>query len=327
MKKYNERQSLPHHSMQLEEAWWQLLWLRHQEAAFASWKRLYKHGFATILTILVIAISLALPATLFVGLSNLTHVNNGFQDSADISLYLKPDLAQADIDTLMANLRANPNVQTLRYISPAEGMQAFSQTMGLTDTLSTLPNNPLPAVIVLTPTSAADAPAKVTGFVSQLSRLPEVDTASLDMQWVKRLYAIIDLLHRLVMALAVLLGFGVLIVIGNTIRLALQQHREEIAIMKLMGATNAFARRPFLYTGIWYGLLGGFLGWLLVSLFFMALSGAARTLATSFGSEFHLSGLGFGGLILLLFLGVMLGLAGSWIVVEQFINRVDQAGA
>jgi len=327
MSKNTEKAYTPQYSTQLSESWWQLLWQRHRQAGLASWKRLYKNSFATILTVLVIAISLALPATLFVGLANLEQVGSGFQDSAAISLYLKPDLTQADTDTLMANLHSNPDINHVRYISPEEGMQTFSQTMGLADVLTALPNNPLPAVIVLSPSKAASAPAKVSGLVSQLARLPEVDSASLDMQWVKRLYAMINLLHRLIWALALLLGLGVLIVIGNTIRLALQQHREEIALMKLMGATNAFARRPFLYTGIWYGLLGGFLAWLLVSLFFMVLSGAARTLAASFGSQFHLSGLGIGGFLLLLMLAGLLGLAGAWIVVEQFINRVDQAGS
>lgn len=317
----------PQHSSKLAEVWWQLVLSRHQEAAFASWKRLYKNVYATILTILVIAVSLALPTILLVGLDNLTYVSHGFQDSAAISLYIKPGVSQREIDALMVDLHNDRDVASLRYISPSEGMQTFSKAMGLTDALSALPDNPLPAVIVVTPNVDATEPARVTALVDQLSRLPLVDTASLDMQWVKRLYAIIHVLHRAIILLSLLLGFGVLIVIGNTIRLALQQHREEIAIMKLMGATNAFARRPFLYTGIWYGFLGAILAWLLVSIFFIALGGVVHNLANSFNSPFHLSGLSIGGFLLLLLSGMLLGLAGSWIVVEQFINGVDKAGA
>ncbi len=325
MSKYQEKNVTAQHSTHLEETWWQLLWARHLQALVASWKRLYKNSFATVLTIVVIAISLALPAILLVSLSNLSRVGQGFQDSAAISLYLKPTLSQADIDALVSRLKGDNQIASVRYISPAEGLQSFSQTMGLSDALGALPNNPLPPVIVLTPSMSA--PAEVSGLLSQLSRLPGVDSAGLDMQWVKRLYAILDLLHRLVFGLTLLLGFGVLTVIGNTIRLALQQHREEIAIMKLMGASNAFARRPFLYTGIWYGVLGGFLAWLLVSLLVLALGGAAHTIAADFNSGFHLEGLGVLGFLLLLFFGGLLGLAGSWIVVEHFINRVDRAGA
>lgn len=326
MRKSHHKKNSAQHSSQLEETLWQLLWERHSQAGMASWKRLCKNYLASLLTVLVIGISLALPATLYLGLSNLKSVGSGFHDSAAISLYLKSTVTPAQTDALLRGFKENPNIAEVRYISPEQGMQSFSQTMGLTDMVGVLSNNPLPAVIVLTPSGQAAEPARVEGLVDELSRLPEVDTASLDMQWVKRLYAMIDVLHHLVFYLSLLLGVGVLLVIGNTIRLALQQHREELAVMKLIGATNAFARRPFLYTGLWYGLAGGLLAWLFVSLFFMGINGAVHDLAVSFGSAFHLMGLGFGGFISLLMIGALLGLFGSWIVVEQFINRVDQVG-
>ena len=135
---------------------------------------------------------------------------------------------------------------------------------GLGDALAQLDENPLPHVLVLEFDQATVSPEQLSATADELQQLPLVDSVRLDMQWVQRLHAILEMGRRVAFALGIALALGVLLVIGNTIRLAVENRRDEIVVVKLVGGTNGYVRRPFLYTGLWYGVAGGLLAWLLV---------------------------------------------------------------
>jgi cell division transport system permease protein len=153
--------------------------------------------------------------------------------------------------------------------------------------------------------------------------LPQIDQAVLDLEWVQRLYSMMALGKRLVIALAALLALGVLLVVGNTIRLAIESRRDEIVIVKLVGGTNAFVRRPFLYTGLWYGLGGGILAWLIIGFGLFWLSSPVAELAGLYRSQFELQGLGIGDSLMMWLCGGLLGLAGAWLAVSRHLGAIE----
>lgn len=167
------------------------------------------------------------------------------------------------------------------------------------------------------------SPAETSRLLRDLKELPQVDIAQLDMQWIKRLYAIMEIAKRGIMVVGALLALAVLLTIGNTIRLDIENRRDEIIITKLIGATDAFIRRPFLYSGMWYGLFGGILAWLLVTVSLILLSDPISRLSGLYYSSFHLQGLDFNGTIALFGMGALLGLLGSWLAVSRHLSAIE----
>lgn len=294
----------------------------HLRAAISSWGRLMRTPVATLMTLIVIAIALALPSALFVLLENAKQVSQGWDDSSQISLYLKMDTTQNQIQPLLDQLQKNPNIAAVKYISPAQGLVEFQQQADFQNALSALTQNPLPAVILVRPTATLASPTAIKELLQQLKSIPQVDMAKLDLQWIKRLYAIIALSKRLAYAMGALLGLGVLFIIGNTIHLNLQRYRREIEVFKLVGATDSFIRRPFLYTGMLYGLLGSLIAWLLVSSLLWSMQAPAQKIAKLYGSHFQLQNLTFSAGLFLMLGGILLGLAGAWLAVGKHLRSV-----
>ena len=159
--------------------------------------------------------------------------------------------------------------------------------------------------------------------MAKLQGMALVDDVMLDMKWMQRLQAMLEVGERLAFSLGLALALGVLLIIGNTIRLAIENRRDEIVVVKLVGGTNAYVRRPFLYTGIWYGVIGGMLAWVLVALGLQWISGPVGHLAELYQSLFHLIGLGFVGLVALLLIGAGLGLLGAWLAVARHLSSIE----
>lgn len=292
----------------------------HWQAAASSWGRLKRTPMATLMTLLVIAIALALPSALFVLLENVKQVSQGWDDSSQISLYLKMDTAQDQIQPLLQQLQKNPEIAAVKYISPAQGLAQFQQQTDFQDALSAMMQNPLPPVILVRPASTLASPDAIQQLLLQLKSVPQVDTAKLDLEWIKRLYAIIALSKRIAYALGCLLGLGVLFIIGNTIHLTLQRYRREIEVFKLVGATDAFIRRPFLYTGMLYGLLGSLIAWVFVSSLLWSMQAPAKKIAVLYGSHFQLENLSWSAGMILILGGVILGLTGAWLAVGKHLR-------
>ncbi len=302
--------------------------LRHIQVFFYSLGQLWRTPLSTLMTAAVIGIALSLPTGLQVLLNNAQHLSQGWNGAAQISLFLKSGVNARQARALARQLRQRTNVTNVQYISKAEALAEFKRLSGFGAALTALDSNPLPAVLVIHPTLSS-SPSSTTGIhstralLARLRRLPQVDIAQLDMRWVKRLYAILDIVHRGVLLLATLLALAVVLIVGNTIRLAIQSRREEIVVIKLIGGTDAFIRRPFLYTGFWYGLFGGMIAYVLIALALLTLDEPVRQLAGLYGSGFQLHALGAGASMTLLSGSILLGLLGSWIAVGRHLRAIE----
>ncbi len=297
--------------------------LRHLQVFFYSLGVLSRSPFATLMTTAVIGIALALPSGLHVVLKNAQQLSGGWDGAAQISLFLKRSVGEAEAERLARQIETLPQVAGVTYISRREALDEFQRLSGFGDALQALQDNPLPSVLVIQPVATENTPEATAALLEHLRAYPPVDLAQLDMQWVKRLYVIMELVRRGVVVLAILLALAVLLVVGNTIRLAIQNRRDEIVIMKLIGGTDAFIRRPFLYTGFWYGLLGGLIAWVLVSLSLSILADPVERLAGLYQSRFALSGLDLASMLMLLGASVLLGLTGSWLAVGRHLRDIE----
>ncbi|ARN74183.1 permease-like cell division protein FtsX [Oceanicoccus sagamiensis] len=295
----------------------------HQQVARDSFQRLIGTLVPSMMTWLVIGIALALPTGLFVALENVESVSRGWDGAAQISLFVNKVVPEEDSRKLARKLRLRDDISEVDYISRTQALEEFQALSGYGDVLEHLDQNPLPAVIVVRPVEQEVSAEATEALYKELKALPQIEQAIIDLEWVQRLYSMMELGKRMTLALAALLALGVLLVIGNTIRLAIESRRDEIVIVKLVGATNAFVRRPFLYTGLWYGLGGGIVSWLLVSVSLFWLSGPVAELSGLYQSQFVLQGLGFGQTLLLWLASGLLGLAGAWLAVSRHLGSIE----
>lgn len=298
----------------------------HGSSAGDSLRRLLATPLQTLMTCLLIAVALALPTSLLVGIGNVEQLGSGWNSGAQLSVFLNTRVRESVIEDLQEELSSRPQVSDVTYISPQQALDEFQSLSGVGEVAALLDENPLPPVLVvkLSGSSSVSADPKVAASLAdELRNNPVVDDVRLDLAWVQRLNAIMALLGRTVLAVACLLGLGVILAVGNTVRLAIENRRDEIVIVKLVGGTDGFVRRPFLYTGLWYGLGGGLLAWLMVSVGLWWLSGPVSRLVGLYGSEFTMAGLGFGGSLGLLALAALLGWGGAWLSVQRHLQAIE----
>lgn len=300
------------------------LFLRHCQVCIYSLGKACRNPVPTLMTTAVIGIALALPLGLHVLLQNAQRLTNGWDSAAQISLFLKKDSSPGSIQKLADKLHKRKDIKSIKIISKEQALNEFREYSGFADALDALADNPLPPVIVVYPVLGENqTPLALRTLVSQLHSLEGVDIAQLDMQWIQRLYALMDIVRQGVWVLATLLALSVLLIVGNTIRLAIENQRDEIEITKLIGATNAFIRRPFLYTGIWYGLFGGVIASLLVSSALWILDGPIQRLAHLYQSPFSLTSIDIFTLLSVFLFATLLGLLGSWIAVGRHLDAIE----
>jgi cell division transport system permease protein len=290
--------------------------LRHLQVCMETLGRLSGTPVSTLMTVAVVGIALALPVGLHVLLQNAQHVTRNWDTAAQISLFIKADVSTDRINGLAERIGQRREVARVEVISREAAMNEFREHSGFGEALDALEENPFPPVIVVYPLADYDRVEIIESLLADFNGYEEIDLAQLDMQWIRRLYAIMDIGRQ---------GVLVLLIVGNTIRLAIENRREEIEVMKLVGGTNTFVRRPFLYTGFFYGLFGGLLSWLLGSLALWFLSEPVNHLATLYQSDYRLATLD--GLTTLVLLGssVLLGLAGAWLAVSRHLHAIEPA--
>nr|WP_242523557.1 permease-like cell division protein FtsX [Microbulbifer salipaludis] len=297
-------------------------WLdHHREMWRESWVRFFASPMSSFMTALVIAIALALPAALQLGLNNFQKAVAGWDGQPQISVFLHKRAKEQAVTSFADDLRGDPLVADVTYISPEQALAEFQQSSGLGDALLGMDSNPLPAVLLVRPQGSDSA--SLESLAAQLRESALTDSVVLDMAWVQRLANLTELGRRMSLGLAFLLALGVLLVVVNSIRLHIENRRDEILVVKLVGATDAFVRRPFLYTGLVYGLVGGLIAWLLVSFGVWLLAGPVRGLANLYGSGFRLEGPGFAYLVGLGGGAALLGLTGAWLAVARHISAIQ----
>lgn len=296
---------------------------RHLQALLFAAGRLARSPVATAFTVLVIAIALTLPASLGLLITSVRSISSDFATAVDVTVYFKRDTAIEKVQQLAASARARTGVGTVKVIPADAALEQFRKDSGFGTALDALSDNPLPHAMDVRPTASANSPADLESLKRYLSAWPEVELVQVDSEWVLRLNAILDLMRRIVLGSAVLLGVGVVAVIGNTIRLEIYSRRAEIEITKLVGGSNAFVRRPFLYTGLFYGGLGSLLAALLVWAGCHLLDAPVARLARSYGSDFSLATPSLGQVGLLLACGAGLGLIGAFLSASRHLARIE----
>ncbi|MBS0580162.1 MAG: cell division protein FtsX [Proteobacteria bacterium] len=296
---------------------------RHVQALLGSLGRLVRSPLATFLTVFVIALALALPAALRVFVSNSQAATGNFASAVDISVYLKTDVPLAKAQQLAQNARQRTDVAQVTLIPADKGLEDFRTYSGFGDALEALKENPLPHVLHVRPKAQEGSGASLESLRRYFGAWPEVDVVQVDAEWVNRFNAMLEVLRRLLMIAAALLGIGVLAVVGNTIRLEIQSRHDEIEVIKLVGGSNAYVRRPFLYTGVLYGVGGALLAWGIVALAVGVLAGSVAHLARLYGSQFSLQGLAPQDVGILLGAGLVLGWLGAWISAARHLSRIE----
>ena len=297
---------------------------RHLQTFFYTLGLLSRTPLATLLTAAVIGMALALPGGLYVLLENVQDATRGWDGSNEISLFLHLEASDADAARLAGRLEDWVSVGGARVITRVQALEEFRTLSGFADVMEAFAHdNPLPAVIVLTPAvDAGDGPA-MEALIDEVQALPEVDFAQFDLAWLKRLYGILAIVERGVVVVAALLAAAVLLVVGNTMRLGIENRRQEIEIAKLFGATDAFIRRPFLYSGLLYGALGGLIALALVWFCVLLLDEPIQRLTALYAGDYRLRGLGFLAGITLPAGGAALGLLGSWLSVGRHLAAIE----
>jgi cell division transport system permease protein len=296
---------------------------RHTQALLGSVGRLARNPFATALTLLVIGLALALPLALSLFVANAQAATGEFANAVDLSVYFKTDVPLAKAEQLAADARQRAQIAAVTLIPADKALQEFRTYSGFGAALEALKDNPLPHVLHVRPRPQASSPASLESLRRYFMAWPEVDIVQIDSEWVMRFNAILEVLRRLLVIAAALLGAGVLAVIGNTIRLEILNRRAEIEVTKLVGGSNGFVRRPFLYTGVLYGLGGAVLAWLIVEAAVAILGEPVATLAQLYGSRYSLQGPSGDDIGIVLAAGVVLGWLGAWISAARHLRSIE----
>jgi cell division transport system permease protein len=296
---------------------------RHLQALLGSLGRLARSPLASFLTLLVIALALALPMSLRLFVTNAQAATGNFANAIDVSVYLKTDVPLAKARQLAQAAQERRDVAAVALIPADKGLEDFRAYSGFGDALQALKDNPLPHVLHVRPRAEAASAAALDSLRAYFAAWPEVDSVQVDSDWVMRFNAILEVLRRLLLIAAALLGIGVVAVIGNTVRLEILARRAEIEVTKLVGGSNAFVRRPFLYAGVLYGLGGALLAWGIVALAIALLGEPVATLARLYGSRYVLYGPSPQDIGILLGAGALLGWLGAWISAARHLRSIE----
>ena len=290
---------------------WRSYKAHHRTTFLTTLQKMLGEPLQTTLTVVVIAIALALPSVMFLALHNVQQLSSGFGSSAQITVFVKKDIKSQRIKQLGAELNDLPEVVSTVFISADQALEEFKALSGFGSALQYLDDNPLPGL------------QQTQELVKAIGQLTAVEDIQVDMLWIQRLAMMTEVSKKLVLAMGIALSIGVLLVIGNTIRLAIQNRREEIIVVKLVGGTDAYVRRPFLYTGLLLGLFGGILASILLLGSFLWIGQSVAVLANLYQSQFQLMGPGLTGISALCSLGALIGLMGAWLAVMQNLRAIE----
>jgi len=284
--------------------------------------RLSRQPFASLMIVLVIAVTLALPAAINVVVKNAQSISGGWDNALDFSVYLKLDISVSEAEGLARLIRQRADVESVGLVTADEALADFKLASGFGEALDQLGDNPLPHALVVRP-GPGNTGASLTLLQEEISNLPETDLVQVDTEWVQRFHAILDIVRKAIAIGAALLGIAIVVIIGNTIRLDIENRREEIEVTKLIGASNAFVRRPFLWTGFWYGLLGGTAALLLVQYGLYLLKEPVTRLAGLYQGNISVATLDVSESLSIIGAAVFLGLFASWVTAARHMRRIE----
>lgn len=296
-------------------------WNQQKQAIDFSLKRLWFNPISAWITLIAIALALSLPTSMHVLVKNLQNLTHGNQSVPTISLFLKPNVTEQQANDLAELVKSQPEVLSTTVVTKDQALQDFKKISGLADTLTTLGENPLPNIVIITPklNELGETDADLDGFSKRLKTYKEIEDVQIDVEWIQRLRAILKIADRIVAVVAALLAITVLLVVGNTIRLDIENRKDEIRVTRLIGATNRYIRRPFLYGGLWLGLFGGIISLLVVNIALLFLIDPVNKLSALYGSSFNLGGIDLSTTLQVLVISSALGLIGAWLAVNRYL--------
>lgn len=297
-------------------------WLnQHAQALGLVTKRMRENLLASCLMFIVMGVTLCLPGTLYVIVDNLNRLAGSMQSDPQISLFLKLDADSATVSAVGERLATHANIESHRFASKESAWEQLQQNPETAGVAANLEKNPLPDAYFVTP--KALTPVEVENLQAELQQWDGVELAQLDTSWIKRLNALLQLGKKGILVLVVLLGFALIVIIGNTIRLQILTQREEIEVSKLIGATDSFIRRPFLYAGTIYGFGGGLVAWLLLVAIISLFNLSVADLAELYASGFRLDLPSTQTSLLIIASAVFLSWLGSYIAVNRSLRQLD----
>jgi len=300
---------------------------RHGHAFVSTLGHLSRHTLATALTVIAISLALALPLALSTLVSNVRGLGGTLDESLGLSVYLKPGIPENLARSLAAQVRSQSGVRSVALITAAQGLALLRMQSGFGAALGAISDNPLPDVLEVHPAAEAASAEQLDALRASLAALPGVDDVQLDREWAVRFNAILDVARTALLVSAALIAAGVIAVIGNTIRLEIQGRWAEIEVTKLVGGSNAFVRRPFLYAGVLYGVIAGLLGFGIVMLAASVLAGHVAALSAAYGGHFALQGPGARELGILVGAGAVLGWLGAAVAASRQLARIEPRAA
>ncbi|UXI01390.1 permease-like cell division protein FtsX [Photobacterium sp. TY1-4] len=295
----------------------------HKMQCLGALSELMRRPLGNLLTLAVLAFALTLPASFYLLAKNITLVAQAWQNPTQLTVYLAPQVSPGTATQLSEQLAAWPEVENVRYISPQQGLTEFREQAGFAQALTLLEENPLPAVVVIRPVAAWQGSDQAAQLAAKLRAEATVDEVRLDSDWLQRLAAIKSLAITLAALISGLMLFAVFLIVGNTLRLQVLNQKDEIQVMKLVGATDSFILRPYLYTGAWYGLLGGIAAWVLAAIVTILLDGAVAQLAALYDSGFRLVGLSWDETLILLMTAAFLGLLAARLSAGRHLKEIE----
>lgn len=295
----------------------------HRQAALVSLRALYRKPVSSLVTILVMAITLVLPAVFWILSDNMAHLASHWKREGHITLYLKLSLSSHDIDAFFTQVKQMPEVAQASLKSSEEALVQLQQQEGMQDVMHYLPENPLPASIEVIPASNMTSPDKLEQFFHQLEHYQQVEQATLDLQWLRRLYALVNFINSIAHGVMILLGLAIIFIISNISRLAIYHRYDEIRVLKLIGAKDGFISRPFLYTGIWYGLASAVVAVMIVYAFMVSLTAVTQQMANAYEVSDLLVGLSLEQILFITLASVTLGWLGAYFSVWAYIVQQE----
>ncbi len=299
------------------------IWMsRHASCCVGALGKMARQPVASFMIILVIAITLALPAALHLLVKNVSAISGGWEQALDFSVFLEEGQTASEAEGLARLIEQRADVESVELITSEQALEEFKQLSGFGDALDQLSRNPLPHTLIVRP-SVANTSQSMVLLREELENLPETELVQIDTEWVQRFHAILAIVERAVLIGAVLLAAAIITIIGNTIRLDIQNRRDEIEVIKLIGASNAFVRRPFLWSGFWYGAFGALLAIGLVQYGFALLRPEVNQLASLYQSRLAVASLGAAQAGSIIAGGVLLGLLGSWFAAARHMRAIE----
>jgi len=298
----------------------------HQLVAVETLEKMLFAPASSLLTWLVVAVALTLPGVLYMAVDNLQQLTGHIQSSGQMTVFLNHQAEENDIDRLKLELAATDFIQQVVYVSPEQALEEFKANSGLEsgieDAIAQLGENPLPAVLLVEPDLTTQQ-QRLFAWQQNLELNSLVDSVQADLAWVARLQSILQLASQVAYVLSILLALAIVLIIGNTIRLAIAAREDEIRVVKLVGGTEAFVRRPFLYTGLWFGLGGAILACILLFAIWLILKAPVAQLAELYGAQFALQAFGLVPALLMIAAASLLGLLGAWWSVQRHLSKIE----